>query len=72
MITLLVKMFSGAMLGVAKAFLTERIITIVVLGVMRELAASTKTTIDDRIVNEVAESLGMVDFGEVKKKIVSE
>ncbi|QAR34095.1 hypothetical protein EP073_11980 [Geovibrio thiophilus] len=69
MISILVKMFSGAMLGVAKAFLTEKIITMVVIGVLKELAASTKTAIDDRIVNEVAASLGMVDLGEVKKKL---
>ncbi|MGE4496520.1 MAG: hypothetical protein AB7E48_01465 [Deferribacterales bacterium] len=69
MISILVKMFSGAMLGVAKAFLTEKIITLVVVEVLKELAASTKTTIDDRIVSEVAASLGMVDLSEIKKKL---
>lgn len=69
MTAFIVRAFSSAIMGVAKAFLTERIITMVVLSVLKELAASTKTNIDDKIVNEVAASMGMLDFCEVKKKL---
>ena len=67
--SIIIKLISGTMLSVAKAFLTERIITMVVLEVMKALAASTKTQIDDRIVAEVAASLGSVNMSEIKEKI---
>jgi len=57
MITILAKVFTGVLAKIFYAFFTEKLISKLVVELMRILAKKTTNTLDDTMVEEIASNL---------------
>jgi hypothetical protein len=57
MINILTGILGATFKSIIMATLSERVMSIVVVGLMEKLSASTKNTIDDKVVAEIKEKL---------------